>query len=156
MRGLPGELEGQVGTEIIGTITTNCPHGIFGELDSCEKFAAMPRYPIARRAQIQEGSATILTNVSGTEVKEYEIRIESININAADETKGIVIRITDAELLEKTGGIVQGMSGSPILQNGRIIGAVTHVFVQDPTKGYAIFIESMIKFCYSPAVCSAA
>jgi len=149
-RGNPGELEGTVDTNIsMGTISTNCESGIFGRLEShvSTDFRALPRYPIARRTQITEGPAKILTNVSGTEVKEYEISIESVNQNAADETKGIVIRITDPELLRITGGIVQGMSGSPIIQNGRIIGAVTHVFVQDPTKGYAIFIESMIRYC---------
>jgi stage IV sporulation protein B len=156
VRGIPGELEGQVDAlKTIGAIKTNCAHGIFGELSDelREKYSQKPRYPIARRVQILEGAATILTNVNGSEVKEYEIQIESVNLNASDETKGIVIRITDPELLKLTGGIVQGMSGSPILQNGRIVGAITHVFVQDPTKGYAIFMESMIKFCpkaYSP------
>ncbi|MCL2456759.1 MAG: SpoIVB peptidase [Defluviitaleaceae bacterium] len=156
VRGVPGELEGQVDAQkLLGTIKTNCAHGIFGEIsdDLREKYSEKTRYPIARRVQINEGAATILTNVNGTDVKEYEILIESVNLNAHDETKGIVIRITDPELLRLTGGIVQGMSGSPILQDGRIIGAITHVFVQDPTKGYAIFMESMIKFCpkaYSP------
>jgi len=147
IRGLPGELEGKVDTtNTIGTIDTNCEYGIFGELcgEVALQFVEHARVPIARRDQIQEGAATILTNVNGTYVKEYEIKIEGINHNAQDATKGIVIRITDPELLEITGGIVQGMSGSPILQNGRLIGAVTHVFVQDPTKGYAIFIESMV------------
>jgi stage IV sporulation protein B len=149
MRGLPGELEGEVDSIILGAIKTNCSHGIFGEIDEDmkEKYVKLPQYPIARRAQIQEGVAAILTNVSGTEVKEYEIKIESINTETSDETKGIVIRITDPVLLEKTGGIVQGMSGSPIIQNGRLIGAITHVFVQDPTKGYAIFVDSMIRYC---------
>jgi len=148
VRGIPGELEGQVEASIIwGRIKINCANGIFGEIDSASasRFADLPRFPVASRSQIKEGRATILTNVSGTDVREYEIQIESVNVNAADETKGIVIRITDPELLKQTGGIVQGMSGSPILQDGRIIGAVTHVFVQDPTKGYAIFIEGMLK-----------
>jgi len=148
MRGLPGELEGRVDTAIsIGTIEANCEYGIFGELcpATAESFDDHVRLPVARRDQIQEGAATILTNVNGTCVKEYEIKIESINHNTQDATKGIAIRITDPELLEITGGIVQGMSGSPILQNGRLIGAITHVFVQDPTKGYAIFIESMVQ-----------
>ncbi|MCL2223786.1 MAG: SpoIVB peptidase [Defluviitaleaceae bacterium] len=149
-RGNPGELEGTVNTNIsMGSIATNCESGIFGTLEPSvrEDFAELPRFPIARRTQIEEGPATVLTNVSGTCVRHYEIEIEHINQNAADETKGIVIRITDPELLRQTGGIVQGMSGSPIIQNDRIIGAITHVFVQDPTKGYAIFIESMIRYC---------
>jgi stage IV sporulation protein B len=158
-RGVPGELEGAVDISTsLGTITTNCNGGIFGELspETAAEFSHLPRYPIARRAQITEGPATILTNVSGTEVREYDILIEAVNLTAADETKGIVIRITDPELLEITGGIVQGMSGSPILQNGRLIGAITHVFVQDPTKGYAIFIESMLQHCNIAAYVNAA
>jgi stage IV sporulation protein B len=149
-RGVPGELEGSVDINTsLGTISTNCTNGIFGTFHSqtARSYENLPRYPIARRAQISEGPATILTNVTGTEVREYEIQIESINLNPSDETKGIVIRITDPELLQITGGIVQGMSGSPIIQNNRLVGAITHVFVQDPTKGYAIFIESMIQHC---------
>jgi stage IV sporulation protein B len=116
-----------------------------------QEFSELPRFPVAARSQIEEGPATILTNVFGEEVKEYGIEILNINSNPSDDTKGLVIRITDPELLRITGGIVQGMSGSPILQNGRIIGAITHVFVQDPTKGYAIFIESMIRYCVESA-----
>jgi stage IV sporulation protein B len=145
-RGMPGELEGHVHTHtMLGTITANSPNGIFGTLSPNNDFQSLPRFPIAQRTQTEEGPATILTNVFGSDVKEYEILIESINPNPSDETKGMVIRITDPELLRITGGIVQGMSGSPILQNGRIVGAITHVFVQDPTKGYAIFIENMIQ-----------
>ncbi|MCL2356416.1 MAG: SpoIVB peptidase [Defluviitaleaceae bacterium] len=151
VRGVPGELEGSVDTSAtLGTIYTNCTTGIFGELEpeTLARYADLPRFPIAGRAQIQEGPATILTNVSGADVKSYEIEIENVHMNPSDETKGIVIRITDPELLRQTGGIVQGMSGSPILQNGRIIGAITHVFVQDPTRGYGIFIENMVGVDY--------
>ncbi|MCL1845925.1 MAG: SpoIVB peptidase [Defluviitaleaceae bacterium] len=150
VRGVPGELEGEVDTSVsLGTISINCTSGIFGTLapDVCTQFENLPRYPIANRTQIQEGPATVLTNVSGTEVASYELEIESVNLNPADETKGFVIRITDDDLLRQTGGIVQGMSGSPILQNGHIIGAITHVFVQDPTRGYGIFIENMVRYC---------
>jgi stage IV sporulation protein B len=149
-RGNPGELEGQVDTRTtLGTINSNCPNGIFGELSPrmSQEFSELPRFPVAARSQIEEGPATILTNVFGEEVKEYDIEILNINSNPSDDTKSLVIRITDPELLRITGGIVQGMSGSPILQNGRIIGAITHVFVQDPTKGYAILIESMVAAC---------
>ena len=79
------------------------------------------------------------------EVKEYEIRITKIDRSTKEVNKGLVLEVTDPKLLEVTGGIVQGMSGSPILQNGKIVGAVTHVFVQDSTKGYGIFIENMLK-----------
>lgn len=99
---------------------------------------------VAYRQEIQTGSATILSEITG-ERKEYQIEIEKINLNNSDANKSMVIRVTDPELLEITGGIVRGMSGSPILQNGKIVGAVTHVFVKDPTRGYGIFIENMLE-----------
>ena len=95
------------------------------------------------KQEVQTGKASILCSVDG-ECKEYEIEIKEIRVNGKDVNKGMVIEVTDPELLEKTGGIVQGMSGSPIIQNGRIAGAVTHVFVNDPAKGYGIFIENMM------------
>jgi len=147
-RGAPGELEGKVDTtRKFGQISVNSPSGIYGRLDAAaqEQIVTREPIPIALRSHIKEGPATILTGVSASEVQEFEIYIENVNRFTTDETKGMVIRITDPKLLEITGGIVQGMSGSPILQNGRIVGAVTHVFVQDPTKGYGIFIESMIQ-----------
>ena len=85
-----------------------------------------------------------MSNISGNEVKKYEINIEDIDRNSSNPSKGMVIRITDENLLKETGGIVQGMSGSPIIQDNHIIGAVTHVFVNDPSKGYGIFIENML------------
>jgi stage IV sporulation protein B len=146
-RGAPGELEGAVETNnVMGTVTTNNTGGIFGELD--ESFVSdfpTEAIPVATRAQIQAGKATILTNAIDNKVQAFDIYIENVNRFTTDETKSMVIRITDPELLAVTGGIVQGMSGSPILQNGRIVGAVTHVFVQDPTKGYGIFIEYMLR-----------
>ena len=147
-RGAPGELEGKVdSSRTIGQITANNNSGIYGTLSSAAHAEIVTRepMPIALRAHIKEGPATILTNVSGTAVQEFDIEIENVNRNSTDETKGMIIRITDPELLRITGGIVQGMSGSPILQNGRVVGAITHVFVQDPTKGYAIFIENMLR-----------
>ena len=145
-RGNPGELEGTVDTgNKLGTVSLNSPSGIFGNLDkSYMETLPTQAVPIATRAQIQEGPAAILTNVVGNTVKSYDIVIEGVNKDPRDETKGMIIRITDPALLAATGGIVQGMSGSPIIQNGKIIGAVTHVFVQDPTKGYGIFIETML------------
>jgi len=146
-RGNPGELEGSVDTNItLGNVLLNSPSGIFGNLNH-SFIATLPAQPmpIATRDQIKEGPATILTNVVGNTVQSYEIMIEGVNRSASDETKGMIIRITDPNLLAATNGIVQGMSGSPIIQNGRIVGAVTHVFVQDPTKGYGIFIETMLE-----------
>jgi len=146
-RGNPGELEGNVDTQTtLGTVSLNSPSGIYGTL-SPSFMTTLPAQamPIATRDQIKEGPATILTNVVGNAVQSYDIMIEGVNRSANDETKGMIIRITDPDLLAATNGIVQGMSGSPIIQNGRIIGAVTHVFVQDPTKGYGIFIETMLE-----------
>ena len=145
-RGAPGELEGVVeSTRVLGTVTENGTSGIFGRLaqNDTEPFSA-EAIPAATRNQIQTGPATILTNAVDNRVQAFDIRIENINRFVTDETKSMVIRITDPALLAVTGGIVQGMSGSPILQNGKIVGAVTHVFVQDPTKGYGIFIEYML------------
>jgi stage IV sporulation protein B len=146
-RGTPGELEGSVEQErVLGRIKVNNTCGIYGYIDPTA-LAGMPKAAMktATQSQIREGPATILTNVASNAVQEYDIYIESVNRFAQDETKGMVIRITDPELLKLTNGIVQGMSGSPILQDGRLAGAVTHVFVQEPTKGYGIFIENMMK-----------
>lgn len=146
-KGTPGELEGSVEKErVLGNIKTNSPHGIYGEIDPSMSYA-IPGDPmkIATQSQVHEGPAIIRTNVASNKICDYDIYIESINRYAADETKGMVIRITDPTLLKLTNGIVQGMSGSPIIQDGKLIGAVTHVFVQDPAKGYGIFIENMIR-----------
>ena len=146
LRGSPGELEGIVDTHTtLGTITNNSQSGIYGTMtaEAAKKLSERKPMPIAGRNQIRVGKASVLTSVSNT-IQEFEIQIEGINRFSQDETKGLIIRITDPELLEITGGIVQGMSGSPILQNGKLVGAITHVFVQDPTKGYGIFIENML------------
>ena len=98
---------------------------------------------VAFKQEIHIGTAYIRSAVSG-ELKDYEIRIQEIRLNEDDVNKGMIFQVTDPELLELTGGVIQGMSGSPILQDGRLIGAVTHVLVNDPTKGYGIFIENML------------
>ena len=98
---------------------------------------------VACKQEIVPGKAYIRSSVSG-ELKEYEIQIQEIRLNENDVNKGMVFQVTDPELLEKTGGIIQGMSGSPIIQSGKLIGAVTHVCVQDSTMGYGIFIENML------------
>jgi len=146
-RGKPGELEGTVDTgNNLGSVLLNSPSGIYGILEPAF-ISTLPSeaIPIATRDQIKEGPATILTNVVNNEIGSFEISIEGVNRSASDETKGMIIRITDPALLAATNGIVQGMSGSPIIQNGRIVGAITHVFVQDPAKGYGIFIETMLE-----------
>ena len=100
--------------------------------------------PVGTKQEIETGKATILTGVDGS-IREYEINIEKVNYNSGTESREIELKVTDPKLLSRTGGIIQGMSGSPILQNGKIIGAVTHVLVGDPTKGYGIFIEEMLE-----------
>lgn len=147
-KGNPGEMTGVIryrNSEILGTITENTDQGIFGKITrQKEAFAVGEPVEIAYKQEITAGPATILSAVDGT-VKEYSIEIEKINLNSREANKSMVIRVTDEELLEKTGGIIQGMSGSPILQNGKLIGAVTHVFVQDSARGYGIFIEHMLE-----------
>lgn len=143
----PGELIGlinQTDKNIIGDIRKNTNQGIFGTVSNTYNLSTKNKYmPIGLKQEIQLGPATILSCVDNT-VKEYDIEIEKIDMNSSSPNKGVVIRIVDSELISLTGGIVQGMSGSPILQNGKIVGAVTHVFVQDSTKGYGTFIENMI------------
>ena len=99
--------------------------------------------PLALRCEVEEGPAIIRCTLSDNKIEEFEAVIEKVSIAQDNPTKNMVIHVTDPELLEKTGGIVQGMSGSPILQNGKLVGAVTHVFVNDPTRGYGIFAENM-------------
>ncbi len=143
--GDPGELQGVFsGTDSkIGTIAKNIKYGIFGTTDGT--VPSKTEYTVGTADKISEGKAYILSNISGTEVKRYEIEILKVMRYNENSTKGMVIKVTDKELIEKTGGIVQGMSGSPIIQNDLLIGAVTHVFVNDPTKGYGIFLETMLK-----------
>ncbi len=146
-RGAPGELCGvihyQDGGEL-GTINANTQTGIFGTLSGFpEGYQEGDSIPVGFKQEIQEGPAQILCAFDGT-VQTYEIEIEKVSMGAGDVNKSMVIHVTDPELLELTGGIVQGMSGSPIIQNGKFIGAVTHVFIQDATRGYGIFAETML------------
>ena len=129
----------------LGVIEKNTDEGIYGELNSDRSWIG-EEVPIqvAEKEEIKTGEARIRCYIDG-EVKEYSIRVTQIDKESDQVNKGMVIQVTDTELLEKTGGIIQGMSGSPIIQNGKLIGAVTHVFVQDSTKGYGIFIENMLK-----------
>ncbi len=145
--GVPGELKGifTEGTKL-GTIQTNTEIGIYGKLDKLAKDRIGGKvYPVGVRADIREGPASILSNIDGKKIEEYGIIIQRVSRQNLNGTKGMIIKITDDRLLSATGGIVQGMSGSPIIQNGKIIGAVTHVLVNDPTRGYGIFIEAMLR-----------
>ncbi len=142
--GVPGELSGQFKNKNFGKIIKNNEFGIFGKIENNELFTKGKPIPVATRFQIKQGKAQILCDVDGKGVKSYNIEITDVSKDNKINNKGIVLKVTDEVLLEKTGGIVQGMSGSPIIQNGKIVGAVTHVFVSDPTRGYGIFIENML------------
>lgn len=145
--GEPGELKGMFTDGLsLGTILNNTNIGIYGKLHSgsMERIAGRT-YPIGVRAEIKEGPATILSNIDGKKIEEYKILIQKVSRQNMNGSKGMIIKISDERLLSTTGGIVQGMSGSPIIQNGKIIGAVTHVLVNDPSRGYGIFIEAMLK-----------
>ena len=142
--GEPGELCGDFsGKSTCGNIIQNTPCGIFGILnlnvpDTGEAI------PAADSDEIELGKANVLANINGTEVEEFEIEITRVYRGNADG-RSLMLSVTDKRLLEKTGGIVQGMSGSPIIQNGKLIGAVTHVMVNDPSKGFGISIEKMLE-----------
>lgn len=146
--GVPGQLQGYFSAEQpIGTLSCNDRCGLFGVLYDTP--AEEPPIPMALKQEVTTGEAVILSTVSGDTPEMYSISIKEIDYNS--DTQNMVIEVTDEELLAKTGGIVQGMSGSPILQNGKIIGAVTHVFVSDPTQGYGIFAETMYEVSRSTA-----
>jgi stage IV sporulation protein B len=141
--GNPGEKHARFSSEkeVIGDITRNSPFGIFGKLSKEMKNGIMDKpLPIALSHQVKEGPAKILTVVDNDEVQLFDIEIVSTVPQKFPATKGMVLKVTDPELLEKTGGIVQGMSGSPIIQDGKVVGAVTH----DPTSGYGVHIEWML------------
>ncbi len=130
----------------IGNIEKNTPFGIFGKIDRFpDNTLLREAMPVAYTEEVKKGPAEILTVVEGEEVQRYRIEIVDVFPQRYPATKGMIIRVTDPELLKKTGGIVQGMSGSPIIQNGHLVGAITHVFVNDPTSGYATFIEWMLR-----------
>ncbi|MFM1653088.1 SpoIVB peptidase [Brevibacillus sp. B_LB10_24] len=133
-------------SEVLGSITRNTPFGIFGRMkDKPKRGKYTEPIPVLLADQVQEGPAKILTVVDGQKVEEFDIEIVNVVKQHFPATKGMIIKITDKRLLDKTGGIVQGMSGSPIIQNGKLVGAVTHVFVNDPTSGYGCFIEWMLQ-----------
>ena len=146
-QGSPGELKGifMENKAPMGNIYKNDQCGIYGEMLSENNVFKNRLYPIGIRGQVKVGPATILSNIDSNNIEEFNIYIEKVARQSFSGPKGMVIKVTDKRLLESTGGIVQGMSGSPIIQNGKLIGAVTHVLVNDPTRGYGIFIEWMLK-----------
>lgn len=143
----PGEIKGYLDDgEEIGTITVNSNNGIYGDINEYNaNIITRERIPVASRNEIEVGPATIQCTIDQSqEIKSYDIEIVKISNSVSNDSKGMIIKVTDEDLISKTGGIVQGMSGSPIIQNGKLIGAVTHVYVSQPTKGYAIFADTMI------------
>lgn len=147
-KGSPGEIRGSlIGQSSIGTISKNTKLGIYGTLNNANvlNVGSESAIEIALREEIKEGKATLICSLENNQKKEYEIEIQKIYVNNNTDNKSMVVKITDEELLNKTGGIIQGMSGSPIIQNGKLVGALTHVLVSDPTKGYAVFADLMVK-----------
>ncbi len=142
-KGKAGELSGSYDpSDVIGSIDKNNKFGIFGKYRG--DIASKEMIPLGSKSTVKPGKAHIYTTIDGCCSKRYEIEIIKCNVQNKADSKGMVIRITDKELLERTNGILQGMSGSPIIQNGKLIGAVTHVFINDPTKGFGMYIDFML------------
>ena len=139
--GKPGELKGHFLSRRLGNVRSNTDCGVFGAFTNADGLGEPME--ICTRSEVKEGKAVIRTTLGDDGIKEYEIEISKINKDSRDN-KSFVITVTDKALKERTGGIVQGMSGSPIIQDGKLVGAVTHVLVSDPTRGYGIFIENML------------
>ena len=138
--GTPGQLKGEAG-QILGPLLRNTPQGVFGKVS--KPFSGKP-LPTAAYSEIRPGTAHIRSTVCGGGVQEYSVEILKIYPEDRKDGRNFLLRVTDETLLQTTGGIVQGMSGSPIIQDGKLVGAVTHVLVNDPTRGYGIFIENML------------
>ena len=146
--GNPGKIQGTIENQVnIGNIDKNTRFGIYGKVDNLSGLSidTSKEMEVATRDEIQLGKATILCSLDNKNVQEYEIEIEKIFKENNYDNKSMEIKVTDERLLEKTGGIIQGMSGSPIIQNGKFIGAVTHVLVNNPEEGYAVFGDIMLK-----------
>ena len=144
--GQPGELHGEFDlTRDLGTLYANTSRGVFGRLTEPAALTdGLQAVEVAPADEVETGDAVILSNIRGDEVEQFDVRITHVS-REGDGTRSLMLEVTDPGLLQATGGIVQGMSGSPIHQNGRLVGAVTHVLVDDPTRGYGIFAEIMCK-----------
>ncbi|MBE5735790.1 MAG: SpoIVB peptidase [Clostridiales bacterium] len=145
--GRAGELMGTFSREnVIGSVDKNCEYGVYGYVDDVGILTdGKTSIDIGGRLSARPGNATILSCIDGETIEEFDIEIIKTNFQSSSNQKSMVIRVTDKDLIERTGGIVQGMSGSPIIQNGKLIGAVTHVFVNDATKGFGLYIDWMIE-----------
>lgn len=145
--GVPGELTGVINYKeeyCIGAIEENTRTGIYGNVKQVPAGMSQKYMEVGMKQNIKKGKAYILSSLDGT-LRRYEVEIDDVDYNSKEENKGILFHVTDKRLLDETGGIVQGMSGSPIIQNDRLIGAVTHVFISDASKGYGVFIEKMLR-----------
>lgn len=143
--GAPGELQGYFGSEKLGTLMYNYDcgvYGVFSDIPDCTKDTEP--MPIGLSSDITEGDAEILCTLDDSGIKRYTVKIAQISRDDSS-TKNFIIEVTDQELINLTGGIIQGMSGSPVIQNGKLVGAVTHVMIGEPTRGYGIFIENMLR-----------
>ena len=143
LSGTPGEVKGYFSSGKTGTLLENTNNGVFGVFASLPQGLPSQPIPVGTRNEIRSGKAYIYCTLDGTTPQRYEIQISEIRKDSTSN-KCFNVKVTDKALLEKSGGIVQGMSGSPIIQNGKLVGAVTHVLVNDPTAGYGIFIENML------------
>lgn len=143
VKGTPGSKKATIDSEEIGEIELNSNKGIYGSYT--QQIDDLDLYYIASKEEVVKGYAEILTCIDGKEVKSYSVEITTVSLSTTDDIKGIKFKIIDEELLEQTGGVIQGMSGSPIVQNGKLIGAVTHVIVNTPEYGYGVFAENMLK-----------
>jgi len=145
--GTPGELKGCFDPGTLGRLQVNGEQGLYGTLSVYPVGAVS--LPTAGRQQVYAGPAQILCTLDGTRPQYYDVTIEQVRHNGLHSSRNMVVRVTDPDLLALTGGIVQGMSGSPIIQDGRLVGAVTHVLVEDPARGYGIFAENMLETAQS-------
>ena len=141
--GKPGELSGLLTDKMKGELYANTECGVFGRLESVPEQLKTEAVEIAKRGEVHTGEATILSTVKAGAVREFKIEISEVNASSTG-TKSFKIKVTDPTLIAITGGVVRGMSGSPIIQDGKLVGAVTHVLVNEPTEGYGIFIENML------------
>lgn len=146
-KGAAGELRGVVvkSDKAIGKVSKNNEFGLFGQYLGGHDTLYLEKMSVASREEVHPGKAYILSTIEGCEPKKFSIEIIKVNTQASQKSKSLVFRVIDSELLNKTGGIVQGMSGSPIVQDGKFVGAVTHVFVSDPSKGYGVYAEWMLE-----------
>ena len=140
--GSPGQLKGSLNTDrLLGSLSGNTGRGVFGNVENCWQGQPMP---VAACGEVHTGKALIRSTVSASSPRDYSVEILKIYPSDRSDGRNLLLRVTDPDLLAATGGIVQGMSGRPIIQDGKLVGAVTHVLVNDPTRGYGIFIENML------------